>query len=367
MSEGVRFIYDDELERYNDEEYERFRLQVKSLMDVPQYEQRSEGWYKQREGRLTASDWGTILGLNKYSRPKSVAESKIFPGNGFKGNVATEWGKKYEEVATRTYERRNNTKVIEFGMIPHPDHDFLGASPDGITEDGIMVEIKCPYRRVITGEVPKHYWCQIQGQLECCDLERCDFLELTLEELDEDEYEEYRVKCDPMDLNEFECGIVFSLIGDNKTKFFYSDFFVTQEEARKKCEEEIGEEWFIDDISFYRVTVISCVPVYRDKGWFVESLPILRDFWERIKACRESEDPRKCFDDWFIPRKRKTKSVTSRKSEEPTTPKKSEFPFSLDDLNDIFSKPVKGMKAEERESDESCMIPTFSFTGEDLF
>jgi hypothetical protein len=30
-----------------------------------------------------------------------------------------------------------------------------------------MLEIKCPFRRRITGEVPLQYYYQIQGQLEC--------------------------------------------------------------------------------------------------------------------------------------------------------------------------------------------------------
>ena len=58
---------------------------------------------------------------------------------------------------------------------------IFGASPDGICDIdsppdyiGRMLEIKCPPRRKFTREVPKHYWMQMQGQLETCDLEECD-------------------------------------------------------------------------------------------------------------------------------------------------------------------------------------------------
>jgi hypothetical protein len=54
---------------------------------------------------------------------------------------------------------------------------YLGASPDGITEDGVMVEIKCPWRRKINGEIPLQYYYQIQGQLAVCALEECDYFE----------------------------------------------------------------------------------------------------------------------------------------------------------------------------------------------
>jgi hypothetical protein len=99
------------------------------------------------------------------------------------------WGNKYESVAVLIYEYRNNVKVLEFGCLKHPFINFLGASPDGITEDGIMLEIKCPSTREITGIPPPYYWCQVQGQLEVCELDRCDFLECKIKEYDgEEEY-----------------------------------------------------------------------------------------------------------------------------------------------------------------------------------
>ena len=96
-----------------------------------------------------------------------------------------------------------NVKVDEYGLIPHlpePRVSFIGASPDGIASHykldnsfsdriGRMLEIKCPYsRKIITeGEIdgticPHYYWCQVQQQLECCDLDYCDFWQCNLKE-----------------------------------------------------------------------------------------------------------------------------------------------------------------------------------------
>ena len=47
----------------------------------------------------------------------------------------------------------------------------MGASPDGITDDGVMVEIKCPPKRKFTKTVPPHYKMQVLGQLEVCNLD----------------------------------------------------------------------------------------------------------------------------------------------------------------------------------------------------
>ena len=46
-----------------------------------------------------------------------------------------------------------------------------------------MVEIKCPPRRKFTKTVPSHYWMQVQGQLEVCGLDECDFFQVKIDEL----------------------------------------------------------------------------------------------------------------------------------------------------------------------------------------
>ena len=62
-----------------------------------------------------------------------------------------------------------------FGCIRHPTINFLAASPDGIDEDGTMIEIKCVYSRKITGIPKKVYYDQMQLQMEVCNLNKCIF------------------------------------------------------------------------------------------------------------------------------------------------------------------------------------------------
>ena len=111
--------------------------------------QRTEGWYRMREGCLTASDLAAALGESKYDKPFDVIEKKCGGGKPFKGNEHTQWGVKYEPVATSIFELKNNVTVLEFGLLPHrpldPDNaiTWLAASPDGIVkESGAMLEIK---------------------------------------------------------------------------------------------------------------------------------------------------------------------------------------------------------------------------------
>ena len=60
----------------------------------------------------------------------------------------------------------------------HRDYNWLGGSPDGITTDGILLEVKCPVtRKIVMGEVPHHYLSQVLLNLEICDLEIAHFIE----------------------------------------------------------------------------------------------------------------------------------------------------------------------------------------------
>ena len=179
---------------------------VLALMKQPQPVQRTPEWFKARESRVTASAVSSLLvrdektcgkyielyGLqdtfdcdnkccNPYSSKQQFIMSKI--KQTFTGSIATYHGQKYEEIASRIYERLTGAKVLEFGLIQHPTENWIAASPDGITTEGIMLEIKCPFRRKITGVPTLYYYQQVQIQLEVCDLEYCDFLECEIIEV----------------------------------------------------------------------------------------------------------------------------------------------------------------------------------------
>ena len=75
------------------------------------------------------------------------------------------------------YDARHGQTSHEIGLVQHPVYKFLGGSPDGITESGRLLEIKCPLTRKIKPEVPVYYLPQIQLLLEIMDLEVCDFVQ----------------------------------------------------------------------------------------------------------------------------------------------------------------------------------------------
>jgi putative phage-type endonuclease len=157
--------------------------QVAKLISYEYAAQRSEEWLELRKNVLTASDVPTAIGDNPYQKPFELILKKCGKGEPFTGNQFTAHGNKYEDEARIIYEERHNEKVHEIGLYIHPTIKWLGGSPDGITESGKLVEIKCPLSRQIKDEVPIHYMGQVQMCMEILDLESCDFIQYKPEEI----------------------------------------------------------------------------------------------------------------------------------------------------------------------------------------
>lgn len=168
---------------------ETIHPQVAKLLQIPQYEQRTKEWFEQRNRALTSSDVDTVLGHNKYSEPIDVLFKKCGVSPEFTGNEATKHGQKYEDEAIQLYCSLYGKKNFTFGLLPHPTISWLAGSPDGITSDGIVIEVKCPlYRKPEMGKVPKHYIGQVKMNMEICDLPEAVFIEYIPAHLNDGEY-----------------------------------------------------------------------------------------------------------------------------------------------------------------------------------
>ena len=119
----------------NDELVYRERLEkLTNLKKLKLPEQRSEEWYALRKKILTASSVASAIGKCHFTTRDELILSKIIE-KPFEANPITEWGVKYEDVAIQFYQELYDTKVLDFGLIPHPELDIFGASPDGICDD----------------------------------------------------------------------------------------------------------------------------------------------------------------------------------------------------------------------------------------
>jgi putative phage-type endonuclease len=177
----LKFSVDETItsKRYEDRIEEREKL-VDALPKG--IEQRTPEWYAAREGLITASNFHKAA-----AKPEQFIRDKL-KDKPFLGSDATRWGVKYEDVANLLYSHYNYTRVIEYGLLHHPTIAHLGASPDGITPYGVMVEVKCPYSKTLK-DIPEEYWGQMQGQLFTCGLHECDFIVCRVRELAQAECE----------------------------------------------------------------------------------------------------------------------------------------------------------------------------------
>ena len=176
---------------------------VLNVWKMKQYNQRTPGWHKERNKRITASAAASTVmqsddSCRSYMEYYKLGDTfKIDPtkscnyketqldfilgkcglGPKFQGNEYTRWGQKYENIVSNLYSQLYQVDILEFGLIPHPTVDFLAASPDGISTKGVMLEIKCPPCRQVADHPPLHYWQQMQVQLACTDLQFCDYFD----------------------------------------------------------------------------------------------------------------------------------------------------------------------------------------------
>jgi putative phage-type endonuclease len=162
------------------------REDVLRIMNIPQ---RSPEWKLQRQGRMTASNYGSACGHNKYSKPRQLLKNMLWED--FKGNVATEYGSKNEQRAVDVYAEfmklgltTNQTLTLkDYGLIVCEKYPWLAVSPDGIpcintngTKMYYLLEIKCPFKKALYPHIPHYYYDQIQGIMALQQLPYCDFV-----------------------------------------------------------------------------------------------------------------------------------------------------------------------------------------------
>ena len=269
--------------------------QVNLLKSIKQPEQRTDEWYLFRNSTLTASNIYKIF-VSEYSQNQLIIEKcEPIDINKFKTtnlNSPMHWGQKYEPVSILYYEYINTTKVDEFGCVPHPDYSFIAASPDGIICDasselfGRMLEIKNVVSREITGIPKMEYWIQMQLQMEVCNLNECDFLETKF--IEYTDLEEYLEDTDESNYK----GTFLQFLKGDEPVYIYPPFLlndVNSDEYKSWYQEQIIKNKDLELIKtiYWKLEVISCVLVMRNKFWFANVLPQIEIFWNTLVKERE--------------------------------------------------------------------------------
>ena len=322
------------------DEYKKLEEHFNKLKLLPQPEQRTKEWFDYRYNRITASDTAAAIDQNPYESVEGFILKKCDPNFPFRDNATVFHGKKYEPIATMIYEHIYNTRVFEFGALPSEKYNFLGASPDGIcskytldnkfsTRLGTMLEIKCPVTRqvVIKGNIkgdicPFYYYCQVQQQLECCDLDVCDFWQCKISEYESrNEYlSDNCSKCITFETkngniinidNKLKKGIIIELYPKNFKPEFDDDNIEWKSKylipKRLDLSEEQYNEWIINTLDklkdnilynnyyfnkiiYWKLNLSHNVSIERDHEFLNNIIPILKDTWAKVIYYRKNKD-----------------------------------------------------------------------------
>jgi putative phage-type endonuclease len=137
----LAFPYDKPIHPKVEECWERARTNPK---------QGSDAWMEQRkEAHVNASSVAGMLGTSKYKSPgksfrikTGIEDDKVFL-------PAVQWGHTFEAEAVQKYCDEEKQIVLPMCLFVHPEYSWIAGSIDGLTLDGRIVEVKCPYSRTI--------------------------------------------------------------------------------------------------------------------------------------------------------------------------------------------------------------------------
>jgi putative phage-type endonuclease len=280
--------------------HEERLAKVNRIKSLPQIEQRTQAWYDNYKSVLTASEFSGLFSSAK--KRKDMIMSKACPppleGKSFRLACPTDeitaigWGIRFENVVKQIIEYKDHSSIYEPGRLHHPTNPRLAASPDGIIDKsthkqhvGRLVEIKCPYTRTIGGEIPFDYWIQMQVQMEVCDLDECEYIEVDIHSK--------RPNKEYLDMSGNKIrGFVYvckQVVEEDQPfdyKYVYSDILKDKEEHK---DPQIPEGYtFIEKVP-WSMTKWHRKIVHRDREWFEATKPWQDAFWNDVDRVKNNE------------------------------------------------------------------------------
>jgi putative phage-type endonuclease len=316
----LKFTTNVPLNNYTDntEKYKPIVTRLKYLDSLPKPKQKSKEWHAIRKSLISATAGAAVLNQDGFKKPFEILLDKCEKGKPFNGNIHTYRGNKYENAMCMVHSFLNDVKTNEYSVIRHQKYPHIGASPDGICSKyclssdlfnkkvGTMVEIKCPMK--IKNDVPHHYWCQVQLQLEVCDLEKCDFIQGEITE-----YENWKQFYDDSDedrfwiskeFNNFKGCVIQVMTQQQKlekdgyisSKHIYPpkldmddmEYLSWIFENRNKVYNIDDEDYYFDKVIYWKMEKYKLIEVLRDRVWFNKSIGIFTQFWDYVLFYRDN-------------------------------------------------------------------------------
>lgn len=156
-------------------------------MNPQELEQRSDAWYQERAGKVTASRVADVMrttqkgwSADRKRYMNQLIAERLTERPLLKRVASLEARCALEPEARIAYEFYTDNEVREVGFIPHPTIPNAGASPDGEIDDDGLLQIKCldadsHIALIKTEIIDNDYLYQCQFELACSERSWNDF------------------------------------------------------------------------------------------------------------------------------------------------------------------------------------------------
>jgi hypothetical protein len=131
------------------------------------------------------------------------------------------------------------------------------------------------------------YWVQMQIQMQCCELEACDFVETRFKE-----YETQEAYWEEEDIEKIR-GIILQFIPrdslSNIPLYKYSPFNLTPSALYEWIENtkiEVGEIHILFKTYYWYLDEICMTTILKNDAWFEAAIPKIQELWDTIQKER---------------------------------------------------------------------------------
>lgn len=262
----------------------RMQEQIKFLLENYGIDdQRTPAWFAKRGEMLTASEIWKCFASATYASRYELIMSKLAPPkrNDGPGVGALIWGTRFEPIAKEIYSKLGNIQIKDLSCVRHPEHHYIGASPDGLIiseneRNGRLIEFKCPISRQFTDEtpVPDHYYHQMQLQMECTNLQECEYVEMQFKTMKYTEWVDSPA--------EYKSCFIVSSCGDVSYRAF--DELIPLVEWQTQI---TGENFMDYQVIYWALSNWRQKLTLRDPDWMPMHFPEMKSTWEEIVKHRE--------------------------------------------------------------------------------
>lgn len=144
-----------------------------------------EKWLSEREKGIGASEVGAVVGLSPFETPFSIWLKKTGQVPREEENIAMKMGHLLEPVIVQLWEEQTGGKAVKASapdiLYIDPQNTWRRVTPDRIAwetrDDGkrsrCLLELKSTITDVSEDEIPDHWLCQVQYQMEVTGIPVC--------------------------------------------------------------------------------------------------------------------------------------------------------------------------------------------------